>query len=381
MRPRSVQHAEGRATRPTRAAPGVRRSSAWAVGVLTCAALGCTSVVQRAGITLLYREAKHPDSLVALDLPYAPPNPATAADDARAPSTDPNLDKQRLDFFHPRPDPAAPPWPVLVFVHGGGWTFGDRAQVTGGADIYRNVGRYFASHGIGTAVISYRLQPDASWQQQVEDVGRAVAFARAHAARHGSDPDAVFLAGHSAGAHLSARYALDPAFRRATGGGPVCGLLLASGAAYDLGDPETYALGASRAYFEEHFGGAARRSARADVGTEGDTPGTSLAENAAPRTHDPVAAALRLASVVPLVGADSPPALVMNAGGEHAKFKRQGDLLVAAYDAAGAPAARLIVPGEDHERMALVLSRDDRTAGPAMRAFIARARCPAAPAP
>jgi acetyl esterase/lipase len=322
--------------------------------VLMCVAAGCTSIVQRAGITWLYREAKHPDELVLLDVSYVQ---ADVNADAGAGQ---NLDKQRLDFFRPVPATdaeSAEPWPLLVFVHGGGWTFGDRAQVTGGADIYRNVGRYFASHGVGTAVISYRLQPGATWRQQVEDVGHALAWARTYAAQHGGDADAVFLSGHSAGAHLSARYALDPAVWAATGGGPVCGLLLVSGAAYDLGDEETYALGASRVFFEERFGGRAGTEAGAD------------------------ADALMRASVVPLVGPGSPPALVMNAAGEQAKFKRQGDLLTRAYEAAGAPVARMLVPGEDHERMALAISRDDKTAGPAMRAFIARARCTPAPAP
>lgn len=310
--------------------------------LLACLASACTTVVQRVGIAWLYREASHPEALTRLDVPYVV-GPDGAVDSP----------KHRLDFYWPDPGmPASAPgtgpgWPVLVFVHGGGWTHGDRAQVTGGADVYRNIGRFFASRGVGAAVISYRLQPGATWSEQVADVGRAVRFVRDRVGARGGRPDAIFLAGHSAGAHLAARFALDPA-ARARAGADVCGLILVSGAAFDLADAETYALGADRAWFEERF-----RDGGADWA--------------------------RRASVVPLVRADSPPALVLYASGEPAKLRHQSDLLVAAYREAGASARQVVVPGEDHERIVLTLSRDDKTAGPAMLDFVGQEPCGPAP--
>jgi acetyl esterase/lipase len=233
---------------------------------------------------------------------------------------------------------------VLVFVHGGGWTHGDRAQRAGGAEVIRNIGRFFASRGVGAAVISYRLQPDVTWRDQVADVGRAVGWVQHAVGRWGGRPEALFLSGHSAGAHLSARFALDPA-ARAAAGADVCGLILVSGAAYDLADAETYALGADRDYFEARF----------------REPGDADWE--------------RHASVVPLVGPQSAPALVVYASGEPAKLRRQSDLLVAAYRRVGAPVEQVVVPGEDHERIVLTLSRDDKTAAPAMLDFIRGTAC------
>jgi acetyl esterase/lipase len=310
--------------------------------LLACLASGCTSVVQRVGIAWLYREASHPEALTQLDVPYGA-GPEGAA----------GSPKHRLDLYWPEPgtpgsDPeAAPGWPVVVFVHGGGWTRGDRAQEAGGADIFRNIGRFFASRGVGAAVISYRLQPEATWTEQVADVGRAVRFVRDSVGDRGGRPEAIFLAGHSAGAHLAARFALDPA-ARARALADVCGLILVSGAAYDLADAETYALGADRAWFEERFRDG-------DAGWE------------------------RRASVVPWVRADSPAALVLYASGEPAKLRHQSDLLVAAYREAGASVTQVVVPGEDHERIVLTLSRDDKTAGPAMLDFVRQTPCTAAP--
>ncbi len=113
--------------------------------------------------------------------------------------------KHRLDLFLPEGEG----WPVLVFVHGGGWTAGDKSLRAGGADVYSNIGRFYAAQGFGTAVINYRLQPAVTWREQVDDVARAVAWVHANIAEHGGDPDAIFLIGHSAGAQLSTFVALD----------------------------------------------------------------------------------------------------------------------------------------------------------------------------
>lgn len=288
------------------------------------ATTGCASMVQSVGMTLLYRKADHPASHTRLDVPYVEP----AVD----------RDKQSLDLFWPE---EGTDWPTVVFVHGGGWSFGDRAHSVAGADVYRNIGRFFASRGVGAAVISYRLQPGVDYPAQERDVAAALAFARSEMQTLGGDPDAMFLAGHSAGAWLAARGGIDPETGQDDG---VCGLILVSGAAYDLEDEETWRLGASRPWFEERFDDGAPDWARR-------------------------------ASVVQRVRSSSPPALVLYAHGEPKKLKRQSEVLVAAYDRADARVTRVVVPGEDHERIVLTLSRDDKTAGPAMLRFIEGRGC------
>ncbi len=100
--------------------------------------------------------------------------------------------------------------PVLLFIHGGAWTIGDRA-------LYPHLGRAFARRGFLTAVASYRLSPSVQHPEHARDVARAIAWLVAHVALHGGDPKKLVLTGHSAGAHLVSLVALDPAYLDAHG--------------------------------------------------------------------------------------------------------------------------------------------------------------------
>jgi acetyl esterase/lipase len=295
---------------------------------------GCAQIAYTVAIPFLYEEAELPEAQVLRDVAYR--------DD---PSADPV--KHRLDLFLPAPGGQTPAaqgggWPLLVFVHGGGWTSGDKGLRVGGADVYGNIGRFFAARGVATAVISYRLQPEATWQQQVDDVERATELLRRRAAGWGANPRALFLAGHSAGAQLATWAALAP------DAGPVCGLIPISGAGFDLADAETYQLGASRDYYEERFANGGRDAAWAEA-----------------------------ASVVRLARPELPPALILFAEDDYASLKRQAQVLDEALRAQGVESRVVVVPDESHSSIVLTLSRDDRTAAPAMLEFIrAHARPP-----
>jgi acetyl esterase/lipase len=113
------------------------------------------------------------------------------------PDADPN--KHKLDLYLPK---GHKDFPVLYFIHGGGWTTGDRK-------LYGNLGRVFAKNGIGTAVISYRLTPQVRHPGHIEDVARAFAWTHANIAKHGGRADQIFVSGHSAGGHLAALLATN----------------------------------------------------------------------------------------------------------------------------------------------------------------------------
>lgn len=100
--------------------------------------------------------------------------------------------KQRLDVFVPE---GAGPFPVLVYVHGGAWVTGDKSN-------FRWIAHALAHGGALVFSINYRWVPEAGFREQISDVAQAVAFAREHAKEHGGDPERLFLAGDSAGAHL-----------------------------------------------------------------------------------------------------------------------------------------------------------------------------------
>jgi acetyl esterase/lipase len=113
--------------------------------------------------------------------------------------------------------------PILLFVHGGGFTAGDK----GGEGNWPNaaVGRMAAERGFLGAVMNYRLAPDHPWPAGSEDVAAAVDWLRTNAADHGGDPAQIVLCGTSAGAvHVAGYVKLAGADR-----GGVRGAVLLSG--------------------------------------------------------------------------------------------------------------------------------------------------------
>ncbi len=114
-------------------------------------------------------------------------------------------DLQALDVFAPKD---AVDRPVVLFVHGGAWMFGDKNML----GLYRGVGRFFARHGAVAVCVNYRLVPFVKHPEQVKDVARAFAWVRGHVRDYGGDPDRILLCGHSAGGHLAALLATDDAY-------------------------------------------------------------------------------------------------------------------------------------------------------------------------
>ena len=135
---------------------------------------------------------------------------------------------QRLDIYYP-PESAPAPWPVMIFVHGGGWTRGDKRRVDFKDDVFTQNGYIFIS-------VNYRLAPEATWREMAQDVASAVAWVKANIAARGGDPTRIFLMGHSAGAHLVSLVATDETYLQNVG----LGLQALSGAvsldtrAYDI---------------------------------------------------------------------------------------------------------------------------------------------------
>lgn len=94
------------------------------------------------------------------------------------------------------------PLPVVVFVHGGYFTNGDRLIAGHMAKVINELSAIFVTVG-------YRLAPAASLQQQIDDVARATAWVNRHIHDYGGDNQCIVLAGHSSGGHLTAMIALQ----------------------------------------------------------------------------------------------------------------------------------------------------------------------------
>jgi acetyl esterase len=87
--------------------------------------------------------------------------------------------------------------PLVIFVHGGGWTFGS-------LDSHENEIRHLAlASGAAVLGIDYRLAPEHPFPAPLEDVLAAIAAVKAGVLGDGIDPRRLALAGDSAGANLA----------------------------------------------------------------------------------------------------------------------------------------------------------------------------------
>ena len=105
------------------------------------------------------------------------------------------LPEHMLDIY--LPDNAETPCPTLMYIHGGGWTMGDRRLCA----LDSVIG--LLERGWAVLSIDYRLAPHIVFPENVFDVKAALAWLYAHGAEYGLDRDRLAVAGDSAGGHLS----------------------------------------------------------------------------------------------------------------------------------------------------------------------------------
>jgi acetyl esterase/lipase len=116
--------------------------------------------------------------------------------------------RHRLDVWRTSTTPKDAP--VIFYIHGGAWTFGDKRE-QGRPMLHEFVGR-----GWVAVACNYRLAPRHTWPAQIEDVTRTLAWIKKYIANYGGDPERIVVAGGSAGGHLAALLALsaeDPTWR------------------------------------------------------------------------------------------------------------------------------------------------------------------------
>jgi acetyl esterase/lipase len=232
---------------------------------------------------------------------------------------------ERLSYVE-SPDPAAPeqqsldlylpaaanePVPLVVFVHSRFWS-----SAPGGRVIYGIFAKPLLEQGAAVAIVRHRLAPAHRHPAGAQDVAAALRFLVDNASRYGYDPQRIFLAGHSSGAHLAALVALDPRYLAAEGleRSAIAGVVAISGA-YDL-DPGPGLSAEELAWYEQTFGDAAAR---------------------------------RDASPQRWVRADAPRFLVLSAQDDIPGYARGGDAFAAALrDAGHTDAEFYVVMGRNH---------------------------------
>ncbi|MEV6280837.1 alpha/beta hydrolase [Nocardia sp. NPDC051832] len=209
------------------------------------------------------------------------------------------------------------PRPAVVWVHGGGWSEGDRGEAP-------RWHQWLNDKGYAVFAIEYRLAPPARWNQAPGDVKCAVGWVKQHAREFGVDPERVMLAGGSAGGNLAllGGYADD----RVSPSCPVGDTAVRAVAAFY--PPADLALG----YRDSGDPDYARKVLRDYIGgTPEEFP-------------DRYAAASPITYVRPGV----PPTLLLHGTRDHIVAYAQSELLAAKLETAGVQHDLLPIPYGDH---------------------------------
>lgn len=195
---------------------------------------------------------------------------------------------EKLDLYLPAGARAGQRAPAVVWIHGGGWTGGTKAEARAA-----NVCATLAAAGYVAASIDYRLGPGA-WPTNLQDCKNAVRFLRVRAADYGIDPDRIAVAGGSAGAHLALLVAFTPGHAAWSPPAPYPGVSDAVRCVISMYAPVNLRT--------------RRESAPDGRPTERPKLGGPLAVFGATSAEDDV---YRLASPITHIGPSSPPVLIM----------------------------------------------------------------------
>jgi acetyl esterase/lipase len=232
------------------------------------------------------------------DVPYLEPNRA-----------------EKLDIYLPL-DHWTRPRPVVLYIHGGGWTQGDKAW-----GVEKPSCEALVRSGYAVVCINYQLNRPGdcdAFPQNIFDCKSALRFIRKEAAGYGFDPERVAVAGGSAGGHLALLLAYTPEVEE-----------LNRGALYPQYPARVCCV-------IDLFG-------IADVRTWGHRAFVS-------ETTDPVERKrlLNLASPITHVGARSVPTLVIHGDMDHVVPFSQAQALVERLAATGVPHRFIPVAGGAH---------------------------------
>ena len=169
-------------------------------------------------------------SIGALYAPYYAKDPLAGITVTRdvATGSDP---LQKIDVFEPAAK--GPARPVMIFVHGGGFVRGDKAQTD-------NMLAWAVNHGMVGVDVDYRLAPKDPWPAGAQDLRAAVAWTRAHIAEHGGSPDRIVLWGHSAGANHVEDYVAHPELHGSEYAGVKAAIIMSPFYAKAVANPSPY---------------------------------------------------------------------------------------------------------------------------------------------
>jgi acetyl esterase/lipase len=236
---------------------------------------------------------------------------------------DKDADKERhkLDVYLPK---GQKDFPVVLFVHGGGWDSGNKI-------LYLFYGEAFAKLGIGIVVCNYRLSPKVQHPAHIQDVAKAFAWTYENIGKYGGSTDKLFVCGHSAGGHLVSLLATDPQYLKAEKRSPaeIKGVISISG---------VYQIYAKERVFQEAFG-----------------KDEDVCKNASPLTH---------------VAGKHPPFLIAYGDNDIPHLDEMAKDMHAALKRTGSPSDLLLCKRRDHATIMVNFLDTDDTLNKAFREFV-----------
>ncbi len=137
-----------------------------------------------------------------------------------------NQNLTSLDLYASKKSSALP---VIIWIHGGGWSIGDKSRVLNKPKAFLEKGFIFVS-------VNYRLFPEVDYSDQAGDIASAIHWLHNNVKNYGGNPQRLYLMGHSAGAHLVALVATDDRYLKEEKLPlkTIKGVILLDGAAYNL---------------------------------------------------------------------------------------------------------------------------------------------------
>jgi acetyl esterase/lipase len=244
-----------------------------------------------------------------------------------------------LDLYEPERErtPSHPGRPLVLYIHGGGWSGGHSRQA-GAFENWPEVLASIAARGYVVGSVNYRLSGEAAFPAAEQDIKAAIRWLRSHADAYGIDPSRVLVWGASAGGQLAALTATS------------CGIAELGPAADAVppartvtGPPESDCVQAAVIWYGV-FDFAPLLQARAGTAAANSSLMHFLGCASAPCAP----ATVRLASPISFIGNATPPMLLIQGTDDHTVPFAQSQQFHEALVAAGGQVTLIGIPGIDH---------------------------------
>ena len=114
--------------------------------------------------------------------------------------------RQKLDIYLPKAtEKSTALKKVIIFYYGGNWDSGERED-------YKFAAEALVNHGYIVVIPDYRIYPEVLFPALMADPVSAAKWVKTNIKKYNGDANKVFLAGHSAGAHMAVMMAINPEY-------------------------------------------------------------------------------------------------------------------------------------------------------------------------